>query len=262
MNFITLINHTPVSFPLTEPRWPRPPGGGAREWHEFWYGNRERHRFRLEVRLRGPLTWIFRFLHRRNPVVCYIFLNGKVNEMTFAGTLAGSQYWYYDSPDHCTPRYQYKFIARYPFFGRSTATLPSASNLLSVRVLQFGEVSWFIPGIDPSAQSDQNETLYFSNNNKHEHIYVQNLSENRVSADLSVIRGNAETFKIASNPNPVDTLNCGDIVSFVVSFDHHLTTATEVIPEGANCRLNVLDVVSGEEILTVTFSLWGILEGE
>lgn len=214
---VRLTNHTPAAFPFVYSRdfgppypagyEPYGPAGAQQNWNQFWFGNPEAHRFRLEIRR----SWWTRILNAS------VMVNGVVHALRLGGSYAGSEYWFFDSTARCTATYTYRFVVRYrEFFTTATRVLPTFPSVLSVTVSRFGETSWFDDYQD--ATRAPVSTLYLSDANSTERLFVQNLGSDPVSISAAFVGAAPAFFTLATVPAALGVFNCGDMAQLTVRY--------------------------------------------
>jgi hypothetical protein len=255
---LRLTNHTPAAFPFVWSRdfgppypagyEPYGPTGAQENWSRFWFGNPELHRFRLEIRR----SWWTRILNAS------VIVNGVVHPLRLGGSYAGSEYWFFDSPARCTPRYTYRFVVRYrDFFTTRTQVFPIFPNILGVTVSRFGETSWFDVYLEATRATSA--ALYLSEWNAIERLFVQNLGPDPVSVSAAIVGAAPAFFALSTVPPALGVFNCGEMAQLAISFDWHAPGAD--VGVDAQLMITVRRVADNQVLLQTQVSLTGIILG-
>lgn len=228
---IKLINHTAISFPLEYPQGvpePSPPGfpsglaGGQEKWLQFWYGEPQLHRFRLEIKKTG--------IDRSSRIKdVFIVANDARHKMKQVkptdpngpDITGGSGNWVWDSPDHLVTEYRYGFaVETEPISKPRTpkVTRCPKQGSFRVRVSLNGLVSWFAPYAQPTTSPVGQ--LDFGEFKRSAAIFVQNLSSSDAIWNLTLSGNNQRLFSVNTVSSLPEPLNRGDIVSFWIGFDY------------------------------------------
>lgn len=196
---VELVDHTPEEFPAVDyPPLELPPQV-FKELAEL--GGFDEHRFRVEVKSQ--------FVNRSS-IQALVWLDGAWLNMSGEG----NGIWYYDSPDKCNEEYRYTFAV---FYTGGPAIPEEPSDLTTVTVSQFGEVSWYerwqggILG-PVYTRPEVGEAKFVADAAYKNVIVVQNLTQlpQRVAfVGFDINDPNAALFDV-QRPIPSTELNCGD----------------------------------------------------